>query len=472
MDYNGYNGTIINGFGNPLANRNAFVSASHGYISTRLNLASLAGQNVSFRWRMGLDNTGYSWGWWVDNIKLYECIVSNLNLFIGTTKQNSYILPSGNVLSDTFPAKLDGPVKVISTNAEPMFTTQVVNSGSSYNELAGYPVEQFTTEYWFPYYDHGYPSVSGDNMRTWILVGNPDDTLTAEVDITIGGVLKDSYSIPPGTNITPRWIGLVDGPVQVQSTNGVDIFASERVFTVPYDSFNEVMGYPANQFTTEYWFPWYDTVYMNTYLLVGNTDSSLTAEVDIYIGENLMGSYNIAANDTLKVSYPAIVNGPVRVVATNAVNIVASEFTLSGTENSFNEVMGYPFDQFDTEYWYPYYDHGYPSVGGDNMRTWILVGNPDDTQTANVEIYIDGVLKGSYAIAPGANVTPRWIGEVGGPVRVVSDIPVFTSERVFTVPTDAFNEFMGIPLSQFSTEYWFTWYDNVYMDNTIRVSKP
>jgi hypothetical protein len=61
---------------------------------------------------------------------------------------------------------------------------------------------------------------------------------------------------------------------------------------------------------------------------------------------------------------------------------------------------------------------------------------------------------------------------VGGPVRVVSDIPVFTSERVFTLPTDAFNEFMGIPLSQFSTEYWFTWYDSVYMNNTVVVSKP
>jgi hypothetical protein len=252
----------------------------------------------------------------------------------------------------------------------------------------------------------------------------------------------------------------------------VNIFASERVFTVPYDSFNEVMGLPANQFTTEYWFPWYDTVYMDTYLLVGNTSPSQTANVNIYIGDTNMGSYNIAPNETLKQSYPSLVDGPVRVVSTNEVDIVTSEFTLSGTENSFNEVMGYPFDQFDSEYWYPYYDHGYPSVGGDNMRTWVLVGNPSSTDTANVEIYIDGVLKGSYAIAPGANVTPRWIGEVAGPVRVVSDIPVFTSERVFTVPTNAFNEFMGIPLSQFSTEYWFTWYDSVYMNNTVVVSKP
>jgi hypothetical protein len=309
-------------------------------------------------------------------------------------------------------------------------------------------------------------------MRTWILVGNPSASQTAEVEIYIGGVLRGSYSIAPGANVTPRWQGLVGGPVQVLSTNGVPIFASERVFTVPYNSFNEVMGYPANQFTTEYWFPWYDTIYMNTFLLVGNTSSAQSASVDIYLGANKMGTYTIAPNATLKQRYPSTAAGPVRVVSTNGVNIVASEYTLSGTQNSFNEVMGYPFDQFDTEYWFPYYDHGYPNVSGSNMRTWILVGNPSASQTANVQIYIDGVLQGSYEIAPGANVTPRWFGVQGGPVQVLSDIPVFVSERVFTVPTNAFNEFMGIPRSQFSAEYWFTWYDSVYMNNKLLLSKP
>ncbi len=63
-----------------------------------------------------------------------------------------------------------------------------------------------------------------------------------------------------------------------------------------------------------------------------------------------------------------------RVVRVSGGAIVASQWTLSGTNNSFNEVMGSPFDQFTTEYWFPFYDHGYP--GTDNMRTWVLVGNP------------------------------------------------------------------------------------------------
>ena len=73
MDHNGYTGTLFTGAGNPLSGRYAFVGDSHGYISTRLNLADLAGQTVSFRWRMGLDQAGYDWGWWVDNIQVYTC---------------------------------------------------------------------------------------------------------------------------------------------------------------------------------------------------------------------------------------------------------------------------------------------------------------------------------------------------------------------------------------------------------------
>jgi hypothetical protein len=51
--------------------------------------------------------------------------------------------------------------------------------------------------------------------------------------------------------------------------NGVNIFASERVFTVPNSIFNEMLGYPLNQMTSEYWYPWYDSVNMNNDILVG-----------------------------------------------------------------------------------------------------------------------------------------------------------------------------------------------------------
>ncbi|MDD2919822.1 M4 family metallopeptidase [Rhodoferax sp.] len=59
--------------GNPLQGRSAFVGASHGYVSSRYNLATLAGQNVRFRWRVGTDSGANLLGWIVDDVKIHVC---------------------------------------------------------------------------------------------------------------------------------------------------------------------------------------------------------------------------------------------------------------------------------------------------------------------------------------------------------------------------------------------------------------
>ncbi len=72
---NGYTGSIENGNGadNPLRGRQAFVGASLGYQSTRMNLASLAGQNVKFRFRIGSDSHVGDAGWFIDDFRIYTC---------------------------------------------------------------------------------------------------------------------------------------------------------------------------------------------------------------------------------------------------------------------------------------------------------------------------------------------------------------------------------------------------------------
>jgi bacillolysin len=66
-----YNGTLD--AGNVLGARSAFVRSSFGYTGTRLNLASLAGQSVRFRFRVGTDSSVGSLGWLVDNVQVYSC---------------------------------------------------------------------------------------------------------------------------------------------------------------------------------------------------------------------------------------------------------------------------------------------------------------------------------------------------------------------------------------------------------------
>ena len=66
-----YNGTLT--AGNALGARAGFMRSSFGYTGTRLNLASLAGQAVRFRFRVGTDSSVGSLGWVVDNFRIYTC---------------------------------------------------------------------------------------------------------------------------------------------------------------------------------------------------------------------------------------------------------------------------------------------------------------------------------------------------------------------------------------------------------------
>ncbi len=70
---NGYNGTIVSGYGNPLGGNYAFVNRSNGLITSRLALNTLAGQNVRFRYRIGTDSIIGDWGWFIDDVDIYVC---------------------------------------------------------------------------------------------------------------------------------------------------------------------------------------------------------------------------------------------------------------------------------------------------------------------------------------------------------------------------------------------------------------
>ncbi len=70
---NGYVGSISASYGNPLGGRSGFVGDTYGYISSRADLTSLAGQNVLFRFRMGTDSSVGDYGWFIDDVRVYTC---------------------------------------------------------------------------------------------------------------------------------------------------------------------------------------------------------------------------------------------------------------------------------------------------------------------------------------------------------------------------------------------------------------
>jgi hypothetical protein len=204
-------------------------------------------------------------------------------------------------------------------------------------------------------------------MITYLVMGNPSPSQTAQVDVYIAGTKRNNtpISIPPGQRVFLRY-GINGGPVFVDGLNGVNIFASER--TKFGNTFNEVMGYPANQTHTEFWFTSYDDVGMITYLVIGNPSPSQTAQVDVYMGgvKRNNTALSIAPGQRVFLRY-GINSGPVRVVSTNGVNVFASE--RSKYLNSFNEILGMAGNQLTTDYWFTSYD----DVG---MITALVIGTP------------------------------------------------------------------------------------------------
>jgi len=491
---NGYTGYVNS------MSRNGFTGSNYGYHASRLNLSSLAGQSVRFRWRLQTDPiSGVRWGWWLDDVKIYTCTPPNVEVSINQLLRGSYIVPVDGRITPRYwenggltgPGLQAGPVKVTSPTSEDFFTSERVHfpgtdssKWTAFNEVMGLPTERLSTEYYFTWYDNL-------TMYTWVLVGNPSETQTAEVDIYIGGTLRGHYSIQPGQRVTPRYWenggttgpGLQAGPVRVVSTNGVKIFASERTHftTPPWTGFNEVLGYPVEDLDTQYWFPWYDNQNMLTWVLVGNPSTTQTAEVDIYIDNLNRGHYSIPPGGKVTPRFfenggytgPGLVAGPVIVDSLNGVPIFASERVHypAGTWKDFNEVMGVPLKRIGTSYMFTWYD-------SKTMIADIMVGNSSVYDSANVSIYIAGNLIESFTINPLKTVTKRYSNIQNGPVKVISTngVPIVTSERVQYKNSTAasytgFNELMGFPEGDLSDEYWFTWYDNSTMVNWVLVGR-
>jgi hypothetical protein len=71
--HGGYAGTIASGRGNPLGGRRAFTADSLGYGASRISLAPWEGQEVRIRFRVGTDSSTGSYGWYIDDVRIYRC---------------------------------------------------------------------------------------------------------------------------------------------------------------------------------------------------------------------------------------------------------------------------------------------------------------------------------------------------------------------------------------------------------------
>jgi bacillolysin len=127
--HNGYDGSIT-GATNPLVGRQAFVRESHGYFSSRLNLTSLAGQTVRFRFRIATDNAVGSWGWFIDDVRIYTCSESPIaTLYLPVILEN-YSSGGGIIVNADFESGPTGWTEY-STHGWPLIVNDLPGSATA-----------------------------------------------------------------------------------------------------------------------------------------------------------------------------------------------------------------------------------------------------------------------------------------------------------------------------------------------------
>jgi len=230
-----------------------------------------------------------------------------------------------------------------------------------------------------------------------------------------------------------------------------------------WTSFSEMMGLPAQQATTTYWFPWYNNVSLNTKINIANVSAS-PVTVTVTIGGVDQTAIPLAVGQSTSVSY-LLDNGPVRVRSVGG-NIIASmqvSYNNGIAWTSSSEVMGVPSTQLTTTYWFPWYNNVTLNT---QIRFANVSGNP-----VTVTVTIGGVAQTPIPLAAGQSTRVSYALD-NGPVRVQSvGGNIIASMRVAynngTAWTD-FSEVMGMPSTQLTTTYWFPWYNNVDLNTQIR----
>lgn len=297
-------------------------------------------------WESELESTYYftwydsnvSQGWKGDWILIGNqgSQTANVEVYIGGVLKGTYSIPVGGRVTPAYANTTNGPVKVTSTNNQPLIVSQRVLYKDSFNEVLGVPESKLGTEYNFTWYD----SKRENNMKgNWILIGNMD-TEDALVDVHIGGTHMGRYDIPVGGRITPQYPGVMDGPVKVTSVNGQTIIASQRILYM--NSFEEFQGLTSVDTGTDLWFTWYDSKRANhmngNWIIIANPSQSTEATVAVYIDSVLMQTVNVPAGANVPVSYPNTMAGPVRIVSTNSVPVFVTQRVVY--RDSFNEIGG------------------------------------------------------------------------------------------------------------------------------------
>ncbi len=320
---------------------------------------------------------------------------------------DSLTLAAGGATYKTYPGVQGGPVHV--TSDQPIWVTQRILGWTAMQEIYGMPgnvASKYIIGTW-------YDLVYADSDDIYII--NPDPSQTASVGVCVAGLLRGTYTVGPKGEFVTNFPEIIGGPLRFVSN--IPVFASQRV--IGYGDFAEVIGLPAWYTFTETWFNWYDAHYAdldNVHMLNPGTSA---ATVSIYIGGTLRASLNLSPGGADYRAFSGLIGGPVKIVSTQPIWVTQRIIGWGG----WKEVFGVPTTLANTQWYMTWYDM--------QNAQWdaIHVINPGATG-ATVQIYVAGVLRDTITVGAGQAAYVTYPGLIGGPVRIVSTVPIMSSQRV------------------------------------------
>ncbi|HET9907905.1 MAG TPA: hypothetical protein VFQ23_14735, partial [Anaerolineales bacterium] len=317
-----------------------------------------------------------------------------------------------------FPGVDNGPAEVRSTNGVDILPALRViwrepGIRTSYSEMMGLPVEQLSSEYWFPWYNN----MDVASMDQGFRIANVDTVNSNTVEVWVGTSKLDTVTLTPGESIRKGYAAN-NGPARVVCTSCNPLGASDRILAAlrviwkepgSRYSYSEMMGLPVEQLSTEYWYPWYNN------LDVASMDQGFRIAIVNGSGDNtvqvLVGGVQVGTNITLvpgasvRVGYP-VNDGPVQVRCTTcsgAEKIITSLRVIwkePGFRATYSEMMGMPLEQLSTTYWFPWYNNADVNSMDQGFRIAIVNGSGDNT----VQVFVAGALQESITLTENESV--------------------------------------------------------------------
>ena len=423
---------------------------------------------------------------------------ADIDVLIAGNNVGGYIVAPDTGIRVGFGGVDNGPAKIVSmNNVDILAALRVIwrepGPRFSYSEMMGLPVEQLSSEYWFPWYNN----LDTASMDQGFRIANVSTTENNTVEVRLGSTVLDTIQLGMGASVRVAY-DVDNGPIRIVCTTctntGADkIIAALRVIWKEPGfraSYSEMMGLPVEQLSSEYWFPWYNNASiasMDQGFRIANVDLASSNTVEVRVGNTLLETITLDAGGSTRVGY-TIDNGPVNILCTTCPNtgddkIIAALRVIwkePGYRSSYSEMMGLPVEQLSTEYWFPWYNNAAPNILDQGFR----IANVDSSQhTIQVWVGATKLTNPDITLAGGASTRVAYNVD-NGPIRVVCtdcsdpDDKIIVALRVIWKEAGArssYSEMMGLPNEALSTEYWFPWYNFAApgsMDQGFRIAVP